>query len=160
MTMNARYNAGYTLLTVLLTFLVISLLAYRSMEYLQEKNDVTHKFSEEDALLALPQFRLVDTAGGLLQTLLSNDPGAKPMRGPYVVLAGSFLTEEKAKLHLSQLQKLGLEYTELVHFVGNQNIYAIAVGKHIKLKDANDQLESLRREFGVNGYVHKIREAP
>ncbi len=160
MTMNARYNAGYTLLAVLLTFLVIALLAYRSMEFLQEKNDAKYKFSEEDALLAMPQFRLVDTAGGLLQTILSNDPSAKPMRGPYVVLAGSFLNKEKARVHLNQLEKRGLKYTELVHFVGNRNIYAIAVGKHDNLKDANEQLVTLRREFDIEGYVHKIREVP
>lgn len=158
--MNPRYTAGYTLLAVLLTFLVISLLAYRSMEYLQGKNDAAHAFSEEDAMLALPQFQLVDTAGGLLSSLLSNDPGAKPMHGPYVVLAGSFINKNKAREHLEHLEKLGLPYTELVHFVGSREIYAIAVGKHDRLSEAKDQVESLRKEFNIDGYVHKIREKP
>lgn len=154
--MNAqRFDSAYTLLGVLLVFLVVSLLAYRTMEFLQEKNDREHGFSEKDALLEFPQFRLVDTSGGLVRTILSNDPGSRPVA--YVVLAGSFITKGKAEEHLQEIRRKGIKGADLVHFEGEHEIYAIAVGKHATLELAERQLHELKREYRLDAYVHKVR---
>lgn len=152
---NQRFDSAYTLLGVLLSFLVVSLLAYRTMEYLQERNDREHGFSEEDAMLEFPQFRLVDTTGGLVKTILSNDPGMRPVT--YVVLAGSFITKAKAEVHMQDIRRKGIRTAELVHFEGEQEIYAIAVGKHASLELAERQLHELRKRYRLEAYVHKVR---
>lgn len=155
--MSHRYSAGYTLLAVLLSFLVLSLLAYRTMEHLQERNDQSHGFSEEDALLALPQFRLVDTSGNLIRTLISNEPSKPAGNHTYLVLAGSFTRKDKATEHLVYLKKKGLRDAELLHFRGERDIHAIAVGKHRDIEAARHQVDDLKREYGMEAYVHKVR---
>lgn len=150
-----RFDSAYTLLGVLLVFLVISLLAYRTMEFLQERNDRDHGFSEEDALLEFPQFRLVDTSGGLVKSFLSNDPGTRP--ASYVVLAGSFITRAKAEEHMREIQRKGIRSAELVHFEGAHEIYAIAVGKHASIDQAEKQLQELNKVYRLDAYVHKVR---
>lgn len=155
--MNNRFGAGYTLLSVLLVFLVLSLLAYRTMEHWQEQNDTSHGFSEEDALLALPQFRLVDSTGLLLPSLFHAEGQARAVEGNYVVLAGSFMRRDKAREHLVYLKKKGLAQAELLHFQGDRDIFAIGVGKHQDLENAKRHAEELMQEHGVETYVHKLR---
>lgn len=150
-----RFDSAYTLLTVLLLFLVVSLLAYRTMEWLQEKNDRQHGFSEEDAMLEFPQFRLVDTSGGLVKTFWSNDPGSGPLN--YIVLAGSFITKQKAEEHRREITRKGIKDAELVHFEGEHEIYAIAVGKHASWDLADKQLQELKKRYQIEAYVHKLR---
>jgi len=156
--MNERFSSGYILLSVLLVFLVVSLLAYRSMEYLQERNDAAHGFSEEDALLALPQFRLVDSTGLLLPSLFQPEGQSRLIGGTYVVLAGSFLRKEKAREHLVHVKKKGFPHAELLHFRGDRDIYAIGVGKHTTLEEAREQVAHLQSEFSLEAYVHKVRQ--
>ncbi|MCO6484331.1 MAG: hypothetical protein J5I41_01005 [Saprospiraceae bacterium] len=157
--MSNRFYAGYTLLAVLLIFLVAALLAYRTMEHWQQENDLAHGFSEADALLALPQFRLVDTSGSLLPQLLNQD-ARSGNETRYVVLAGSFFRKERARDHMTYLRQLGLHQSQLLHFRGERDIYAVGVGRHADLTKAQEQMKMLQNEFNVDVYVHKIRRDP
>lgn len=149
--------AGKTLLTVLIGFVIVSILAYRTMEHFQQQNDLDHGFSEEDALLALPQFKLVDSFFTINATSLGDalNPGKTPK--PYIVLAGSFSKKSKADEHLEDLKKQGIKNLKRVHFSGKRDIYAIAVSHHETLESAQKEVTYLEDEFQIEAYVHKIR---
>jgi hypothetical protein len=153
-------NAGRTLLMVVLGFLVVAILAYRTMEHFQQGFDEKYGFSEEDAVLALPQFRLVDSMLNFGGILFADDPGAKDRRAPYLVLAGSFASQYKAEAHVQLLQKKGLKKATWVLFTGSRDIYAVAVSKHSKLADAQAEVTRLKRDTGIEAYVHKVRDLP
>lgn len=148
---------GSILLAIIVTFLILATLAYKTMEHFQEKNDQAHAFSEQDALLALPQFRLVDSTGTMFPTLLSDGTNSG-MSGNYVVLAGSFTSKEKAQQHQVLLRKQGITLSDVLHFRGDQDIFAVAVGKHPTIEKAQLQVTQLRKDYRIEGYVHRIRK--
>lgn len=159
-TQHSNTQAGRILILVVLGFIVISILAYRTMEHFQQVNDTKHNFYEEDALLALPQFRLVDSMLNFGGSLFSGDPTLKSEKTPYLVLAGSFTTQKKAEDHVQLLNNKGLKQASWVLFTGSRDIYAIAVSKHVKLEDARIEVDRLKTALGIDAYVHKVRNIP
>lgn len=148
----------FVLVAVVVGFFAASGLFYQAMEQLQSWNDEHHAFSEAEALAMEPQFSFTDSTSGLFRTLFTNDPGQPVIDGPYLVLAGSFATKSRAKQHLRRIKKHGFRHAEILYFKGKNEIYAIGVGAHRKMKDASLQVNELANQFQLDAYVHKIRQ--
>ena len=72
--------------------------------------------------------------------------------GKYMVLAGSYLIEDNAKVMIKRLKKLGYQDAEMVIFDMSQ-YHSVCAGRYTSLSSAQQESGALKRK-GIDSYVH------
>lgn len=72
--------------------------------------------------------------------------------GKYMLLAGSYLIEDNAKIMVKKLKKLGYPNAEMVVFDMSQ-YHSVCAGRYKSLSSAQQESSSLKRK-GIDNYVH------
>ncbi|MEE9439875.1 MAG: SPOR domain-containing protein [Saprospiraceae bacterium] len=72
--------------------------------------------------------------------------------GNYLLLAGSYLIEDNARVMVNKLKKIGYTNAEIVVFDMSQ-YYSVCAGRYTGLSKAQQGANSLKRK-GVDSYVH------
>lgn len=86
-------------------------------------------------------------------------PGAasSSTTGPYLVVAASFPTQAEAEAELARFQAWGYAEAEIGFFNGGE-IAAVIVGRFPNNAQARERVQALRRDRGIEAYVHLKRE--
>jgi len=72
--------------------------------------------------------------------------------GNFMLLAGSYLIEDNAKIMVGKLKNMGYSNAEVVVFDMSQ-YYSVCAGRYNSLSSAQQQSSSLKRK-GIDNYVH------
>ncbi len=76
--------------------------------------------------------------------------------GDFLVLAGTFISQQNAKAEVSRLQKLGFDKAEVVEFDFSE-YHTVCVDRHMTEREANAIKRNLINKHQIEAYVHKKR---